>query len=115
MKELKEYAASGINPEELEFTKSAVGQQDALRYETGTQKAGFIGRILTYELPADFVEKQNKILSSISKKDFDTMAKKWLNTDKMNILLVGDKTTILPGLQKLGYEITELDTDGNKK
>jgi zinc protease len=31
----------------------------------------------------------------------------------MNILLVGDKEKILPGLQKLGYEIIELDVDGN--
>jgi hypothetical protein len=27
--------------------KSAIGQRDALRYETGFQKAGFIGNILT--------------------------------------------------------------------
>jgi zinc protease len=32
----------------------------------------------------------------------------------MNILLVGDKETILPGLQKMGYEIVELDADGNQ-
>lgn len=33
----------------------------------------------------------------------------------MNILLVGDKAKILPGLQKLGYEIIELDVDGKLK
>ncbi len=115
MKELKEYAASGITAEELAFTKSAVGQRDALLYETGNQKAGFIGRILTYDLATNFVETQNKILASITKKEIDALAKKWLNTGKMNILLVGDKAKILPGLQKLGYEIVELDTDGNKK
>ncbi|MEP7142435.1 MAG: pitrilysin family protein [Ferruginibacter sp.] len=115
MKELKTYAATGITAEELAFTKSAVGQQDALRYETGNQKALFIGRILTYDLPANFVETQNKILAAIAKKDIDAMAKKWLTTDKMNILLVGDKARILPGLQKLGYEIIELDTDGYRK
>jgi zinc protease len=32
--------------------------------------------------------------------------------DKLNMLLVGDKATILPGLQKLGYKIVELDVDG---
>ncbi|MBC7888285.1 MAG: insulinase family protein [Ferruginibacter sp.] len=115
MKELTNYAASGITPEELAFTKSAVGQRDALLYETGNQKAVFIGRILTYDLPANFVETQNKILSAITEKDIDAMAKKWLTPGKMNILLVGDKAKILPGLQKLGYEITELDSDGNKK
>jgi zinc protease len=33
----------------------------------------------------------------------------------MNILLVGDKATILPGLKRFGYEIIELDVNGNKK
>jgi len=27
--------------------------------------------------------------------------------------LVGDKKKILPGLQRLGYEIVELDAEGN--
>ena len=38
--------------------------------------------------------------------------KKWINADKMNILVVGDKAKILPTLEKLGYEIIELDTGG---
>lgn len=115
LKELKNYAAGGITAEELAFTKSAVGQQDALRYETGSQKAVFVGRILTYDLPANFVDTQNKLLTAITKKDMDALAKKWIDTGKMNILLVGDKAKILPGLQKMGYEIIELDTDGNRK
>lgn len=115
MRELNSYAKSGISAEELAFTKSAIGQQDALKYETGSQKAGFIGRILTYDLPANFVSTQNKILTAISKKEIDAIANKWITTDKMNILLVGDKAKILPGLQKLDYEIVELDSDGNKK
>ncbi len=43
----------------------------------------------------------------------DSIAKKYLDINKMNIILVGDKKSILPGLQTLGYEIAELDTDGN--
>ncbi len=112
MKELKEYAANGITEEELKFTKSAIGQRDALRYETGSQKAGFIARILEYNLPADYVDQQNKILAGISKKEIDGLAKKWVQPGKINILLVGDKAKILPGLQKSGYEIVELDNDG---
>jgi len=115
LKELKTYSASGITKEELIFTKSAIGQRDALRYETGLQKAGFIGRIVDYNLPADYTEQQTKILNAITKAEIDQLAKKWITTDKMNMVLVGDKVKILPGLQKSGYEIVELDVNGDFK
>jgi zinc protease len=112
VRELKDYASTGIKDEELAFMKSAIGQRDALRYETGTQKATFIARILDYNLPANYVDQQNKILKGITKNDINALAKKWINPDKLNIVLVGDKVRILPGLQKIGYEIVELNTDG---
>ncbi|MEI9947016.1 MAG: pitrilysin family protein [Chitinophagaceae bacterium] len=112
LKELKDYSANGIKQDELVFTKSSLGQIDALRYETGFQKADFIGRILEYNLPADFVDKQNEILKNISKTEIDAIAKKLIDPEKMNILIVGDKDKILAGLQKFGYEIIELDVDG---
>jgi zinc protease len=112
MKELKNYEESGITEEELAFMKSAIGQRDALRYETGFQKAGFIGNILDNNLPPDFVDQQNKIVANITKAEIDALAKKWIKDGKMNVLVVGDKAKILPGLQKLGYEIIELDADG---
>jgi zinc protease len=115
IKEIKNYADNGIKADEISFLKSALGQRDALLYETVGQKAGFVGRILEYNLPANFVDTQNKILKDMTKAEIDGLAKKWLNTDKMIILLVGDKAKIFPGLQKSGYEIIELDTDGNPK
>jgi len=112
MKELKGYAEGGITEDELAFMKSSIGQRDALRYETGAQKAGFIGNILDNNLPADFVDQQNNIVKTITKAEIDALAKKWLTPDKMNVLVVGDKSKIMEGLQKLGYEIIELDVDG---
>ena len=112
VKEMKEYSEKGITEDELTFMKSAIGQRDALRYETGVQKAGFIGNILDNNLPADYVDQQNNIIKTISKQEIDALAKRWINPDKMNILVVGDKAKILESLQKLGYEIIELDADG---
>ncbi|MFZ1328612.1 MAG: pitrilysin family protein, partial [Chitinophagaceae bacterium] len=109
MKELKNYRENGITEAELKFMKNSLGQRDALLYETGIQKAGFIGRILDYNLPANYVDQQNKILANLTKQQIDAVAKKMLNPDKMNILLVGDKAKILEGVKKLGYEIIELD------
>jgi len=83
--------------------KIVFGQADARNYETGGQKAAFIGRMIQYDLPADYVKKQNQILQTISKNEIDGLSKKYLDIEKMNILLVGDKKKILPGLQTMGY------------
>jgi len=112
MKELKNYRDNGITNDELTFMKNSLGQRDALSYETGFQKAGFIGRILDYNLPANYVDQQNKILANLTKQQVDAIVKKVLHPDKMNILLVGDKAKILEGVKKLGYNVVELDVDG---
>lgn len=114
MKEIKNYIANGPTNEEVAFMKNAIGQGDALKYETGMQKAQFIRRILDYNLPANFVETQTKILKSMTKEQMHAYVQKFLNPQKINILLVGDKQKILDGVKKLGYEIVELDADGNK-
>ncbi len=114
MNEIKNYAAKGPTDDEVAFMKSAIGQSDALRYETGIQKAQFIRRILDYNLPANYLETQAKILKTMTKEQMHAYAQKFLNPDKINILLVGDKQKILDGVKKLGYEIVELDSDGNK-
>ena len=115
LREIREYADGGIKPDELSFLRSSIGQSEARMYETGLQKAGFISRMLQYDLPADYTTQQNQIVQNISKKEIDDIAKKYLDVNKLNIVLVGDKAKILPGLQKLGYEIVELDVEGNVK
>ena len=114
MQELNNYRTNGITEAELKFMKNSLGQRDARAYETGIQKAGFIGRILDYNLPANYVDQQNKILAKLTKADVDAVVKKMLDPSKMNILLVGDKAKIYDGVKKLGYEIVELDASGKK-
>ncbi|HET9430900.1 MAG TPA: insulinase family protein, partial [Chitinophagaceae bacterium] len=111
MEELTNYRTNGISEAELAFMKNSLGQRDARSYETGIQKAGFIRRILDYNLPANYVDQQNKILAKLTKAEVDAMVKKMIHPEKMNILLVGDKARIYDGVKKLGYEIVELDAD----
>lgn len=112
LREVKEFREGGIKADEIRFMQNSIGQADARNYETGGQKAAFIGRIVQYDLPEDYIKQQIAILNSIDKPTIDALAKKYLDTEKMNILLVGDKKKILPGLQTMGYEIVELNADG---
>ena len=114
MDELKKYNEGGISAEELEFTKNAMAQADALKYESPQQKLGFVKRILDYDLDKTYVAKQGEIIKTITKAEIDELAKKNLPYKNMVILVVGDKATNFEKLSKLGYEIIELDVNGNK-
>lgn len=113
MNELKDYSENGLREDEIAFMRSSIGQADARQYETPGQKAGFLGRLLEYELAKDYVNKQTEILKNINKKELDELAKRHLPVDKMHIVVVGDKKTVLPKLKQLEYEVVELDMNGN--
>ncbi|WP_266368101.1 M16 family metallopeptidase [Tellurirhabdus rosea] len=113
MKEITTYAQKGITPDELAFIKSSIGQRDALRYETPLQKAYFLGQIIEYDLPKNFVEQQTAILKAITKAEIDAVAKKRLPINNMVITVVGNARLVEPGLKRLGYEVVKLDKDGN--
>lgn len=113
MYEMKNYAENGITPEELAFTKSSMTLKEARDYETPGQKAGFLSRILEYNLDADYVKKQSEILKNISTDDIKTQAQKHINTNNMIITVVGDKATVYEDLKALGYPVVEITQ--NKK
>jgi zinc protease len=111
--EIRGYAEGGIAEDELAFTRKAIGQRDARNFETPGQKLNFIGQMLTYDLDESFVDSQNKILAAIGGDELNSLASKHLLLEDMIIVVVGDKKAILPDLEGLGYEIIELDENGN--
>ena len=110
--EIDRYAEDGITETELTFTRRALGQRDALQFETPAQKVNFIAQILDHDLEPGFVAEQAEILAAIGKEDIDAIAAEHLETDDMIIVVVGDKATIMPQLETLGYDIVELDSRG---
>ncbi|WP_226929826.1 M16 family metallopeptidase [Hymenobacter siberiensis] len=110
MSEIQNYQ-NGISDEELAFLQTSVGQSDALKYETGQQKAGFLSRLVEYDLQPTYVNQQTDILKNLKKEDVQAIAKQYLPADKMYIVVVGDDKQ-LPTLQALGYPVVQLDMEG---
>ncbi|WP_223266628.1 M16 family metallopeptidase [Luteibaculum oceani] len=110
--EINTYAESGITDEELAFVKKSLTQSEALDYETPFQKAGFLRRILDYNLEPGYVKTQSEILQNISAEEIHELAKKHLPTEKMIMVIVGDKKTVWEGINKLGFDVVEIDKDG---
>lgn len=110
---INQYKQEGATAEELAFTKNALSQSEALKYETGFQKAGFLSGILNYKLPANYTSKQNKMLNNMTLEQLNAIAQKGIpNNEDYIILLVGDKALIAEEIKAKGFTIIELDKDG---
>lgn len=108
-KELSQFSQDGMTDEELEFMRLAVGQQDALKYETPAQKAGLLSSILIYGLDEDYLKQRNEIVSTISKGELNTLAKKWFDPNEYQIIVVGDAEMLKPQLEALNIPLVELE------
>jgi len=112
MKEIKKYADLGITKEELTFTQNSMTLNELLKYETPSQKAGFLKTILDYNLPKDFTTQQNTILKNISLEEVNFFAQKSLPYNNMIILVIGNKDKIYSQLLNKGYDVFEINLDG---
>ncbi|MCD9520360.1 M16 family metallopeptidase [Photobacterium phosphoreum] len=106
--ELTRMSTTGLTDKEVKFMRLAVGQQDALSYETPAKKAALLGTILSYDLPQDFVAQRNHIVATITKAKMDKLAHKWFNPKDYQIIIVGDAKTLLPQLKTLGLPVHQL-------
>jgi zinc protease len=110
--ELERYAADGMTPEEYEYLQNAVGQRDALRYETPGAKLGLLSEILRYDLPLDYRHRQQTLLRETDRESLNTLAGRLIDPDNIAIVVVGDVAEIRPQLEALGLPIRMLDEDG---
>ena len=107
--ELDEFSKNGLTDDELAFMRLAVGQKDALKYETPSQKAGLLSNIATLGLDDDYLKQRNEIVEYIDKETLDALALKWFNPQDYQIIVVGDANSLRPQLEKLDIPIEELE------
>ncbi|AXY00341.1 insulinase family protein [Vibrio alfacsensis] len=107
--ELNEYSQAGMTDDELKFMRQAVGQKDALKYETPTQKGKLISDILKYDLDQDYLQQRNAIVDTVDKRTLDALAQKWFDPNDYQIIVVGDAKSLRPQLEKLGKDVEELE------
>lgn len=108
-KELTHFSESGMTAQEMAFLRLAVGQQDALKYETPSQKTQLLGSILSYSLDDDYLQQRNNIVESVDKTVLNALAAKWFNPSDYQIIVVGDANRLKPQLESLQIPIKELE------
>ncbi len=100
IKEFTNYQNNGITDKELAFTKNALLNEEALKYEAPYQKASFLSNIVRYNLDKNFTAEQNKILKNITKDEVNAQIKKYFDVNKLTTVVVGDKAYIEATLDK---------------
>ena len=106
--EITRYREQGMTEQELTFMRNAFTLSDALDYETPGSKARFLRQLQSFNLPDDYRMKQVEILRHIDTETLQSLAKKHLTTETMQVIVVGDKETLMPQLNELGIPVTQM-------
>ena len=112
LNELESFATEGMNEEEYDFMRSAIGQRDALQYETPSRKLGLLNNIMRYDLPLNYRTQQANVLKETDRETLNALANNLIQPENMAIVIVGDETVLREELEALGMPIKRLDEDG---
>ena len=88
---------------DLETTQGFLIKSNARAFETAGAKLNMLENIGKYGWKYDYVKDRESIVKSMTVPAIKTLSQKYLNTDKMIWLVVGDAKTQLPRLKELGF------------
>jgi predicted Zn-dependent peptidase len=83
-------------------------------FETLGQTLQQIVRLVLFDLPDDYFSSYVTSLESITLADVHRVAEARIHDNHLNVLVVGDKSVIEPGLKEIGLPIVEVDYEGHR-
>jgi zinc protease len=105
----------GISEEDLTFTKNALIKSNARRFETHFNLLGMLQEMSEYDLPANYIEKEEQIINDMTLEMHKSLANKYLDESKMAYLVVGDAASQFAQFKDMGFdEVKLLDKKGDE-
>ncbi len=105
-----------VTAKELEYNKQSIIRRYPQGFETVSQIAGQLANLVVYDLPDTYFNEYIQKVQAVTLEDVNRVAQKYLQPEKMVILIVGDRKIIEPELRKIpdwGDKISYLDIEGN--
>ena len=99
--EIEKYR-NGISDEDLQFTKDALIKSNARGFETLGALHYMLTNISSYNLPFDYVKREEAFIKSLTRETHKELAQRLLKPDQMYYVVVGDAETQLPALKNIG-------------
>jgi zinc protease len=114
MNELKEVRSGRpITQKELDYNKQSLIRRYPAAFETVGAISNQLASLVVYGLPDTYFNDYIGKVNAVTLDDVNRVATKYLDPEKMAIVIVGDRKVVEGGLKELGYPITILDTEGN--
>lgn len=114
MKELKGIrGAIPVTQKELDYNKQSLIRRYPSGFETVGGISSQLAGIAVYGLSDSYFNDYIANINAVTIDDINRVAAKYLDPEKMAIVIVGDRKVIEPGLKELGFPITLMDTEGN--
>ncbi|MDD7885253.1 pitrilysin family protein [Flavivirga sp. 57AJ16] len=105
----------GISQEALIFTKNALINSNARRFETNYALLRMLQEISTYNLDFKYIEREESITNQMTLKRHKELINKYLDTSTMAYLVVGDANTQFQQFKHMGFDdVKLLDKKGNE-
>lgn len=104
------YSAT-FTADDLATTKSFFINSKARAFESYRAKLGLLDNIDRYNLPYDYVVRENEIVSAMSVEEIRRLIDAHIRPEQMNYVIVGDAATQLEGLNRL--EVGDIQTINN--
>ena len=108
IKDIVQKYSDTYNENDLDVSKSYLIKSNARAFETLASKLEMLYDINNYNYTDDYTKKQEDIVKNSTLYDIKTLAKKYLNPNKMIYLIVGDAETQLKKLEQLGFGTPKL-------
>ena len=100
---------------ELETAKQAIVRGFPRGFETPDQIANGLELIVTYDLPDTYFNSYIERVQNVTLEDINRVANRYLQPDRMAVVIVGDRKSIEQGLRtldQLGENINVVDNEG---
>jgi len=109
MKELKRILEP-VTDDELSRAKNYLTLRYPENFETVGQITAQLSDLVVYKLPDDYFENYTRHILAVTKDDVQRVAKKYLDPEKIAIVIVGDRQQIQKGVEDLKLGPTQVMT-----
>ncbi|MBK9938866.1 MAG: insulinase family protein [Chitinophagaceae bacterium] len=103
VKDIVEKFGETYTEADLATTKSFLTKSNTRAFETADAKLNLLDNVTKYNWSSDYVLQREKIVKNMTVEKIQSLSKKYLDTNKMIWLVVGDAKTQLEPLKKLGF------------